>query len=177
MINFPSTYYGLIFRLVEESDAAFILGLRTDPKLSRYLSPTGGELTAQTEWIRAYKTREALGREYYFLYADAAGKPLGVFRLYDITGKTVTSGSWLASPGNDEFASIKADLFLSKLIFEDLLFDKCLIDVRKANQKMVRYHRLFFKIIREDEQDIYMYMDKDDYLRKYQYLTSILNPK
>lgn len=177
MIPLPSRQYGLIFRLVEESDAAFILSLRTDPKLSRYLSPTGDELTAQTEWIRAYKIRESLGREYYFLYADEAGNPLGVFRLYNIEDKTVTSGSWLASRDNDEFTAIKADLFLSKLIFEDLLFDKCLIDVRKANKKMVRYHRLFFKTIREDEQDIYMYMDKERYLRKYEFLTNILTPK
>jgi hypothetical protein len=177
MIALPSKQYGLIFRLVEESDAAFILSLRTDPKLSRYLSPTGDALAAQTDWIRAYKTREAAGLEYYFLYADEAGERLGVFRLYNIADKTVTAGSWLARRDNDEFTAIKADLFLSTLIFKDLLFDKCLIDVRKENKKMVRYHRLFFETIREDEQDIYMYMDKELYLRKYEFLTSILNPK
>ncbi|MCQ6957269.1 GNAT family N-acetyltransferase [Mucilaginibacter aquariorum] len=176
-MQFPVHKYGLIFRLVEENDAAFILSLRADPKLSKHLSATDNDLDKQIRWIRQYKQREAEGSEYYFLYTDRQNQPLGVFRLYNIANKTVTSGSWLSKPGNDEFTPIKADLFLTSLIFENLKFDKCFIDVRKDNKKLVRYHKMFFTVINEDHQNIYMFMDKESYQHKREFLTSIIEPQ
>lgn len=170
----PVHQYRLIFRMVEESDAPFILSLRTDPKLARHLSPTENNLEQQVEWIREYKKREAEGREYYFLYADEQNRPLGVFRLYNIMDNTVTSGSWLSKPGNDELSSIKADLYLLTIIFDELKFEKCFIDIRKENKKVVRYHKMFFTQIDEDEQNIYLYMDVEGYYRKQKFLTSII---
>jgi hypothetical protein len=38
--NFELDRYGLHVRLVREEDAEFILSLRTDPKLSRFIHPT-----------------------------------------------------------------------------------------------------------------------------------------
>ena len=60
--------YGIDVRFVEESDAEFILSLRTDPKLSRYLHATDNDVEKQRQWIRKYKEREAHGKEYYFMY-------------------------------------------------------------------------------------------------------------
>jgi RimJ/RimL family protein N-acetyltransferase len=177
MVKFPANKHGLSFRLVEEGDAAFILSLRTDPKLSRFLSPTVNDLDKQIEWIRNYKNRETLNQEYYFLYEDEQNQPIGVFRLYDIADRQVTAGSWLSKPGNDEFNAIRADLFLIELIFEELMFDKCVIDVRKENKKLVRYHKMFFTQFKEEEQNIYMVMDKNGYQLKKKFLTSILEPK
>jgi len=176
-MQFPVHKYGLIFRLVEESDAAFILSLRTDPKLSKHLSPTENNLEQQVEWIRGYKKREADGREYYFLYTDEQSQPLGLCRLYNIAGNTVTSGSWLSKPGNDELSSIKADLYIAMIIFDELRFEKCFIDIRKENKKVVRYHKMFFTQFDEDEQNIYLYMDKEGYYRKKEFLTSIIQPQ
>ncbi|WP_431199786.1 hypothetical protein ACRQ5D_13170 [Mucilaginibacter sp. P25] len=55
--------------MVEESDAEFILSLRTDPVHARYLTHTDNNLQKQIEWIRAYKKREKNGRNitFYFL--------------------------------------------------------------------------------------------------------------
>lgn len=175
MINLPAHQYGLIFRLVEEHDAEFILSLRTDPKLSKHVSPVSNDLEAQKSWIRNYKERELLGEEYYFLYTDAQNEPLGVFRLYNIDGGTVTSGSWLAKSGGDELNAIKADLFLTTIIFEGFKFERCLIDVRKNNKKLVRYHKMFFTQTGEDEQNTYMMMDKEGYHRKLKFLTDIID--
>ncbi|AYL97240.1 GNAT family N-acetyltransferase [Mucilaginibacter celer] len=177
MIALPAHRYGLIFRLVEEHDAGFILSLRTDPKLSKHVSPVSNDLEAQKAWIRNYKERELLGEEYYFLYTDAEHEPQGVFRLYNIDGDTVTSGSWLAKSGGDELNPIKADLFLTWAIFEGFGFERCLIDVRKDNKKLVRYHKMFFTQTGEDEQNIYMVMHRDGYQRKLKFLTDIIDPK
>ena len=59
--------YGLKARLVEEQDAAFILSLRTDPKLSRFLHPTENDEEKQRAYIRGYKEREKQGKDYYFI--------------------------------------------------------------------------------------------------------------
>ncbi|MGY4537068.1 RimJ/RimL family protein N-acetyltransferase [Mucilaginibacter sp. UYNi724] len=177
MIQLPAHRYGLIFRLVEENDAAFILGMRTDPKLSRHVSPVENDLDAQKSWICNYKQREARAEEYYFLYTDMQNQPLGVFRLYNIDGATVTSGSWLAERDNNALDSIKADLFLTSIIFEELNFECCMIDVRKENKKLVRYHKMFFTQTGEDEQNIYLEMRREGYMRKHKFLTDIIDPK
>lgn len=174
MITLPACRYGLVFRLVEESDAEFILSLRTDPKLSKHVSPVENDLNKQKAWIRSYKEREAQELEYYFLFENPDHEPQGVVRLYDFSGKTYTSGSWLVKPGSDEFTAIKSDLFISSFAFDELGFDQCLFDVRKANKKVVRFHKLFATVIREDEHNLYLIMDRKAYDRKYQYLKTII---
>ena len=53
--------YGLHVRLVEIQDARFILDLRTDPRLSRYMTGTSLSVRDQEEWIARYKERESRG--------------------------------------------------------------------------------------------------------------------
>jgi hypothetical protein len=174
-MEFPVTRYGLNFRLVVESDAEFIVGLRTHEKLARYISYTDNSLENQINWIKRYKEREAAGLEYYILFEDEANGPLGVFRLYHIEGDHFTAGSWLVKPDADELAAIKSDLFMLILGFEELKLTRCFIDIRKDNTKLVRYHTRFFRQIDEDEHNIYLDMDIPAYEHKRKYLTSILH--
>jgi len=176
LIPLPAYKFGLIFRLVEPGDAGFILSLRTNARLSRHLSPTEDNLEVQRKWINNYKEREAKGTEYYFLYSDKDNRPIGVFRVYNITKDSLTSGSWLSNPSEDALIAAKTDLFLIELIFEELKVSKCFIDVRKDNKKMIRYHNMFFKRLAEDEQNIYFFMDREGYLRKHHFLSEILSP-
>ncbi|TWR25172.1 GNAT family N-acetyltransferase [Mucilaginibacter pallidiroseus] len=179
MIEVPFTQYGLKFRFVEETDAEFILSLRTDPKLSRYLSDTDADIDKQIKWIKAYKAREANNTEYYFMYTDGNDQPLGLCRLYNVdpVTKSYTSGSWLAKSGIDVLISIKADLVLMQLAFETLDLKICNIDVRKDNKKMLRYHKQFFNITHEDDGNVYLKMDYNDFKKKELYLKSIITPK
>lgn len=176
MIPLPAYKFDLIFRLVEPGDADFILELRTDARLSRYLSATQDNVEVQKRWISDYKEREANGTEYYFLYSDKHNQPVGVFRLYNITQASLTSGSWLSKPSDDPLIAAKTDLFLIELIFDELKVDKCFIDVRKGNKKMIRYHNMFFKQIAEDADNIYFFMDREGYLRKHKFLSEIVSP-
>ncbi len=173
-MTFPVRKFGLIFRLVEESDAPFILSLRTDPKLAQHLSATENDLERQISWIRAYKQREATGAEYYVLYENEEHYPLGLVRLYNITAETFTSGSWIVRPGTDEWVALRADLFIFSYAFDELKLNKCLIDVRKENKKVLNYHRRFFSEIGEDEENIYFEMDRGEYERKIRFLKSVL---
>ena len=174
-MKFPVTRYGLNFRLVVEEDAEFILGLRTDKKLARFISFTDNSLQNQIDWIKRYKQREADGKEYYIIFENTEKVPLGTFRLYDIKDDSFIGGSWLVRPDADEFAAIKSDLFMLNFGFEVLKMKTCFIDMRKDNKKLVRYHSMFFRKINEDEQNLYMVMDVPAYEYKRDYLTNILN--
>lgn len=59
--NFELDRYGLHVRLVGEEDAEFIVHLRTDEKLSRYINKTNVGVDKQKEWIKQYKKRERYG--------------------------------------------------------------------------------------------------------------------
>ncbi|MBD1394693.1 GNAT family N-acetyltransferase [Mucilaginibacter glaciei] len=173
-MQLPIHKYGLIFRLVEETDAEFILSLRTDNIHARYLSPTENDLQKQIDWIRKYKKREEKQQEFYFLFADEDNQPVGVVRVYDIQNDTYTNGSWIVKPGCDEFISIKSDLFLADFAANQLENKRCVFDVRKDNKKALRFHRMFSRITGEDEINYYFTIDEADAKRKYEFLTSII---
>ncbi|WP_459189867.1 hypothetical protein ACGE0T_07285 [Parabacteroides sp. APC149_11_2_Y6] len=61
--------YGIDVRLVNESDAAFMIGLRTDTKLSRFIHQTLPDIEVQKEWIKEYKERKKRkGILFYFQF-------------------------------------------------------------------------------------------------------------
>ena len=105
----PVTKFGCYFRFVENEDAEFIVKLRNDSKLSRYLSKTSASGLDQKEWINNYKIRENLGQEYYIMCIDIITKQrLGVNRIYNINDKDFEIGSWLFEKNADiiEFENV-----------------------------------------------------------------------
>lgn len=139
--NFELNKYGLHVRLVREEDAEFIVSLRTDKKLARYLHATDDSVEKQVEWIKQYKIRETAGEDYYFIY-DKDGQTIGVNRIYDINydQEQVTAGSWICKA--DGMLSIYTIMILRDIIF-DILGAKCdYFDVRKGNKKVQRLHEM-----------------------------------
>ena len=144
--NFHMTKYGIDVRLVQESDTPFILSLRSDKWLTRFIHPTDNDEQKQRQWIREYKKREAVGREYYFIYSKN-GEPFGLNRIYNIQGKVCTGGSWLCKPGTDMALSIPIALILRDIMFDILKLQEDNFDVRKGNKKVIKYHLLSGSII------------------------------
>ena len=172
--NFSISKYGIDVRFVQESDAAFILNLRTDPRLSRYLHETENDLEKQKAWINAYKQREALGIEYYFIY-EQNGIPIGVNRLYNITDNTLTGGSWLCKKDIPYNLPLLISIIGREIIFDFLKYDSYQFDVRKKNAKVLRFHLLAgSKIISESGIDYYLTLNKDDFNVSKQKLLKLL---
>lgn len=139
--NFELDKYGLHVRLVCEEDAEFIISLRTDEKLARYLHATDNSVEKQVDWIKQYKIREAAGDDYYFIY-DKDGQTIGVNRIYGIKydQEQVTAGSWICKA--EGMLSIYTIMILRDIIF-DILGAKCdYFDVRKGNNKVQRIHKM-----------------------------------
>jgi len=82
-------------RLVEESDAEFIVGLRVDEKYNKHLSAVTGDVEAQVNWIRRYKADEADKLQFYFIIERLDGTRCGTVRIYDIVGDSFCWGSWI----------------------------------------------------------------------------------
>ena len=66
MISLPQQKYNLNFRFVVEEDAEFILSLRNDIKLSKFISPTSSSISDQVNWIKEYKKKEKV-RKYFII--------------------------------------------------------------------------------------------------------------
>ena len=120
--DFSFEKYGLTTRFVKEEDADFIIKLRTDPVLSRFLHATDSDVEKQKEWIRSYKERERKGEDYYFIFFKD-NKPVGLNRIYSIHGTTFTTGSWLFDPDAPFECSIVASIMVRELAFEEMGFE------------------------------------------------------
>lgn len=128
-------------RLVEESDAEFILSLRTDNKLSSYVSAVIPSLQEQESWIRSYKKREALRSEFYFIVQNVASDKIGTIRIYDLEPNIFCWGSWIIKSEGNVKAPFSSVLSLYEFAFYQLGFDKCKFDVRNENSMVISFHR------------------------------------
>lgn len=158
--NFQLERYGIHVRLVNESDADFIVKLRTDSRLGRYIHQTSENVELQKKWIRDYKKREADGLEYYFVFSFQ-GEDCGVARLYDIKGVDFVSGSWVFSPSAPVGVSILGSILTKEIAYEFLHLENDYADMRKENKSVVRFNMSFEpEILREDEENIYVKFDR-----------------
>lgn len=156
--------YGVYLRLVEESDAEFILTLRTNPKLNIYISYTSPNIVDQIKWLQNYKIKERLGLEYYFVAQDQNGNKYGTIRLYDFNEKSFEIGSWIFMPNSPFGMAVKTHIIGLETGFELIKTDYCRITVRKKNIGVLRYLADFKPIISyEDDIDLYLTISKENF--------------
>lgn len=175
--DFTYHKYGLDVRLATEQDTDFIMSLRTDKNLSKFIHKTDSDIQKHLQWFAKYKQREAEGRDYYFIYFKD-NKPVGVNRIYNIHEYYGTIGSWLCAPDNDVEVSMATNLILDDILFEVLELDLTIFDVRKANKHVWKMHKsLGAKQVGESEIDYYFVIFKNDYLILRENMLSLLNLK
>lgn len=142
----PPSVEGLRLRLrpVVPEDAAYIHGLRTDPRLSAHLSPVTGTAADQRAWIEGYMMREAAGTEVYFVIERRAdGRPCGTVRLYGIAADRFTWGSWILDPGKPPKAALESAVLSFGFGFGALNLVRADIDVRRGNHRALGFYRRF----------------------------------
>ncbi len=147
----------LDLRLIEPCDAAYVYSLRTNPAYNLHLSAVTGTVEDQRRWIEAYKARETVGQEYYFVIERRDnGKPCGVVRLYEITADSFTWGSWILDSNKTRKAAVESAVLSFGVGFERLGLSKAFVDVRIANEKALAiYKRLGMTELRRDDRDVY----------------------
>lgn len=175
--DFSMERYGLKVRLAKESDTDFIMSLRTDAELSRFIHKTDNDVQKHLEWFRRYKQRESEARDYYFIYFKD-DKPVGLNRIYNVYDYYGTIGSWLCAPSNEVEVSMATHLFLHDIIFEVLGLDLTIFDVRKANKHVWKLHKMTgAQKVGESDIDFFFVTTKTDYFSRKEGLLEILNLK
>lgn len=180
MIKLPTDFvyenYGVTARFVTEKDAEFIVRLRSDDKLGRFIHASDGSVEQQIEWTREYKKREAAGLDYYFVFSKD-GDDFGSCRIYNIdwTHLSYTSGSWIIQKGTPEDIAMIPSVMLSDIANEMLGLQIDLYDVRKGNKQVLRFHRRILSAIQYGETELdYLFMSTPE-TRKQSKLRKLLD--
>ena len=166
MINEGRTIY---FRLVEESDAAFIHSLRMDEQYNKYLSQVDDDVEKQRQWITRYKQREEQNEEYYFIiHRKDNNLPIGTLRIYDFRPEenSFCWGSWILNENKTRYAALESAMCVYEFAFGELGYNRCHMDMRKENKGVIAFHQRFgIEIFDESEIDYFAYLYKDSYLK------------
>lgn len=148
-------------REAEIDDAEFILQLRTDPQKTCFLNKTENNLDKQIEYLKRYK---ALDNEWYFIIENKKHQSLGTSRIYNVSGKQYTGGSWLMKKGSLPQETLEGALLARHMAFETLGFEKDCFDVRKDNKKVVRFHEMTgAQIVAENDIDYFFEITRETY--------------
>lgn len=175
MEKLPSDFiydkYGIHARFVTEDDAEFIIKLRTDPRLSRFIHDTDSDVQKQREWIRNYKVREAGGKEYYFLVSNK-GIPAGLIRMYNIHDKTFTVGSVIMDKDAPIHCVLAATIMVKEIAFEVLdmeledSFDGVHVDNKQVVKLNLSWGKKEYRRFQDVKGEYIAYkLTKEDYLQ------------
>ena len=166
----------IILTLANIQDAKFILSLRSNENLNRFVSQVSCELPEQEKYLENYKKRESIRSEFYFIIRDLDMNPLGTVRLYDFQSGSFCWGSWMVSPQAPRKTAIESALCVYEFAFNTLGFEKSHFDVRNKNEKVISFHkRMGAKEVRSDDQDTFFIFKKKDYEKTREKYLSFLN--
>ena len=119
-------------RSVEESDAEFILNVRNDPRISKYLPPLNVTLEQQREWI---SKQRADNESYYFVLETPQGNSIGTLSVYNIEGNHAESGRSCCI--GEPYHSIEANTLLTDFTFKTLKLDYIIVWVYEDNKPVI----------------------------------------
>jgi RimJ/RimL family protein N-acetyltransferase len=148
-------------RTAEPSDAEFILSLRLDEKLSRYLKPTDPSVVKQKIWI-AEKIKQP--NDYHMIIELKDGKRLGVVALYDINNDVFEWGRWLIVPNSPIYVLIESCFLVYDFAFNTLGLNSTKSKVRKSNKSVLKFHLNYgADIQKEDDKYVHITYHKNDF--------------
>jgi len=165
--DFQFSKFGITARLVSEKDAKTIVNFRSDPKRTQYMITLDSNIEKQKEWIKEYKIREAKGEDYYFVFHDNHGNPIGLYRISHIDYiKKQAKGSSLITIKNDEAYGLKVSLIINIIAFDILELEKIYVDVHKENKKAINLYKLLnFRFIDTETDFFDLILDRNNYLK------------
>jgi RimJ/RimL family protein N-acetyltransferase len=129
------------FRLrpVTLDDAAFIVHLRSNPSLNRYLHGISSRLEDQIAWIECYFERP---HDYYFIVEEVeSGEPHGAIGIYEIKSDTAEWGRWILKPGS--MAALESAWLIYEAGFANLGLARMFARTLAENPKVVSFHDSF----------------------------------
>ena len=137
-----------------------------------------GTVEDQRQWIEQYKTREAAGREFYYLIERKDRKRCGLVRLYDIEATHFTWGSWILDENKPHKAAPESAVLSFGVGFDLMQRDLAKVDVRVENTHAEAfYRRLGMTETCRTDQDIYFVYPRVQFLEDRSLYLKLLNEK
>lgn len=153
-----ATGHRLRFRHVTPGDAEFVLGLRTDARKGKHLSPTSPDIDEQRRYLEKYAS---INDQAYFIVETLDGRRVGTIRIYDPQGDSFCWGTWILADDAPKSSAVESTLMIYRYGL-DLGFQRAHFDVRKGNEKVWRYHeRCGAKRVRETDMDYFYEIDRE----------------
>jgi RimJ/RimL family protein N-acetyltransferase len=130
--------YGFRLRPVCDEDVPFILSLRTDPTLSRYIHHTSQDPSAQLLWLKDYYQRP--GDFYFIIETRDNGRPEGTVGLYrfEESARSAEWGRWLLKSGS--LAGVESVWLIYRMAFDELGLSSVRSRTLIANEKVLSLH-------------------------------------
>lgn len=119
-------------------DAEFILKIRQDPELTKYLPRLDISVEQQKNWLKEQQLRDG---DYYFVVWRKDGKPIGTIRVYNIREKQGETGS-IAIKGTAT-ETMEAKLLCDDFAYETLGLKDLSNIVRTENIAIIRFVERF----------------------------------
>lgn len=134
------TLEGFAFRLrpISDNDAEFIINLRSDPELNRFLHATPTSLDSQLDWLARYYGRS--GDWYFVLERKCDGTPEGLISIYDFDPQRCNAewGRWILRKGS--IAAVESAWLIYRCAFEQLDLREVYCRTVAQNQSVVSFH-------------------------------------
>ncbi len=133
---------GRAYRLrpLRVDDAEFVVQLRTDPVLCKYIHATSPSLDAQRQWTQRYLQR---ADEWYFIVERISNnRPEGTICIYNVdrTGSEVRAewGRWVMR--RDSLGATEAACHIYDIGFDQLNIDLLYCHTESQNLPVVSFH-------------------------------------
>ena len=162
---FSTSAASVRLRLAQDSDAAFILKLRSDSRLNAHLSTTSSELQQQQAWMHGYAERNAKGEEHYFII-ESGHQPVGTIRMYDyqLLDRSFCWGSWIVRRGASPECAMASLLQLYDIGFRSAEFMSARFNVRSDNLSVLAFHRrIGAQEVRREGADVHFRIERGAY--------------
>ena len=144
----------LRLRTADPGDAEFILSLRLNPDLNKFLKPVDLSVSKQRLWIR---DKQRAANDYHMIIELRNGERQGVIAIYNIKEKRFDWGRWVISPGASFYVAFESMALLYRFAFEYLELTKTCFETQKLNKRVIDFHKMYgAKIYDEDAKFIYL---------------------
>ena len=167
MIQRKKLTKNLYLKEVDIKDVDYILKLRTDKYLSKYLNHTPNNRKKQIKWLKDYFIRRKKKEEYYFIFQikkNSSYKNLGFSRIIKIKNDTFHFGGWILQKNNKPWIALECCLAIYEYAFNYLNYKKCLLWINLKNLAVIKYHKsLGAKYVKKDKKEIFLKFNFNNY--------------
>ena len=140
----------LNLRIAIESDAEFILDLRLNPELNKFIGKTDPSVEKQREWLtKTYKNEN----DFMYIIEDKNSNKCGTIALYDIdyVKKRAEWGRLILQKDTLFSIPIEASIQLLNFAFKKMKLVELYGGASNVNKSVVDYHKTYANVSAVDE--------------------------